>query len=139
MPSTIDDGAYQSRIGPGAKISGKLSFRGRTTIEGEADGEIRGEEIVIAQSAIVTAKISGTRLSVAGRVNGELVATERVELLAGARAKCTISSPRLVLNEGAQFDGECKMPRASSSSAAVHASEPAPMLSTASASGDQRV
>jgi cytoskeletal protein CcmA (bactofilin family) len=24
---------------------------------------------------------------------------------------CTISTPKLVLNEGAQFDGECKMPR----------------------------
>ena len=37
--------------------------------------------------------------------------SERVELMATARAQCTISTPNLVLNEGAQFDGDCKMPR----------------------------
>jgi cytoskeletal protein CcmA (bactofilin family) len=45
-------------------------------------------------------------------VTGELVASERIELLPTARAKCNLSTPKLVLNEGAQFDGECKMPQA---------------------------
>jgi cytoskeletal protein CcmA (bactofilin family) len=30
--------------------------------------------------------------------------------MATARAQCNISTPSLVLNEGAQFDGDCKMP-----------------------------
>jgi cytoskeletal protein CcmA (bactofilin family) len=111
MASTTDDGVFESRIGTGTKITGKLTFRGRTRIEGDAEGEIRGEEIVIAQSAVVNAKLWATTLSIAGKVTGDLVASERIELLATARAKCTISTPRLVLMEGAQFEGDCKMPQ----------------------------
>jgi cytoskeletal protein CcmA (bactofilin family) len=48
---------------------------------------------------------------VAGQVNGEIIVRERLELLPTARLKCAITTASLVLNEGAQFDGDCKMPR----------------------------
>jgi cytoskeletal protein CcmA (bactofilin family) len=66
--------------------------------------------LFIAQGAVVTARIAAARITVAGHVSGEIVAHERLELQSTARLRCTISTPRLVLNEGAQFDGECKMP-----------------------------
>ena len=109
--AVIDDAAFESRIGKGTKISGKLSFRASAKIDGEAEGEITGDDIFIAQGAVVTARIAAARIVVAGTVNGEITARERVELLPTARLHCTISTPELVLNEGAQFDGECKMPR----------------------------
>ena len=40
-----------------------------------------------------------------------LLEGERIEVLATAHLRCTISTPSLVLNEGAVFDGDCKMPR----------------------------
>jgi len=135
MAATTDDGVFESRIGLGTKITGKLNFRGRTRIEGEAEGEIRGEEIVIEQSAVVSAKVWATRMSIAGRVTGELVASERIELLATARAKCTISTPRLALVEGAQFEGDCRMPQ---KEAPAHAGEPAAWLSAAGSASDAR-
>src|SRR5215472_2863554 len=103
--------AFESRVGKGTKVSGKLNFRGTARIDGEAEGEITGEQIVIASGAIVSARISATRVSIAGVFSGEVTARERVELLATARAQCTISTPSLVLNEGATFDGDCRMPR----------------------------
>jgi cytoskeletal protein CcmA (bactofilin family) len=109
--AVIDEKAFESRFSRGTKISGKISFQSPAKIEGEADGEISGDDIVIAQGATVTARIAGNRIVIAGNVSGEIVALERVELLPTARAKCTITTPKLVLNEGAQFDGDCKMPR----------------------------
>jgi cytoskeletal protein CcmA (bactofilin family) len=106
-----DDAAFESRIGKGTKVSGRLNFRASARIEGEAEGEITGEEILIAQGATVTARIAASRVTVAGQVNGEIIARERVELLPTARLECTITTPSLVLNEGAKFDGDCKMPR----------------------------
>lgn len=103
--------ATESRIGKGTKVSGKLNFRGPARIEGEAEGEITGEEIIIANGAVVSARISAARVTIAGVFSGEVTARERVELLATARAQCTISTPSLVLNEGATFDGDCRMPR----------------------------
>ncbi len=135
MAATADDGVFESRIGAGTKVTGKLTFRGRTRIEGEAEGEIRGEEIVIEQSAVISAKVWATTMSIAGRVTGELVASERIELLATARAKCTISTPRLALVEGAQFEGDCKMPQ---QGAPAYAGEPAARLVAAGSAGDVR-
>ena len=109
--AVLDEGAFQSRIGKGTKFSGKLNFKAPAKIEGEAEGEITGDDIVIAQGAIVTARIAATRIIVAGSVSGELIARERIEVLATAHLRCTISTPSLVLNEGAVFDGDCRMPR----------------------------
>jgi len=106
-----DENGFESRIGKGAKASGKLSFRGPVKIEGEADGEITADEIVIASGAVVSARVSATRVTIAGSFSGEVTARERVELMPTAHARCTISTPSLVLNEGAMFDGDCKMPR----------------------------
>ena len=48
----------------------------------EAEGEITGDEIVISQGALVTARIAASRITIAGTVNGEITAREKVEVLA---------------------------------------------------------
>lgn len=106
-----EEAAFQSRIGKGTKVSGQLRFHGAVRIEGEAEGEIVGDEIVIAEGAMVSAKITATRLTVAGTVNGEIVARQRLEVLPTAHLRCTVHTPSLILNEGAVFDGDCRMPR----------------------------
>jgi cytoskeletal protein CcmA (bactofilin family) len=102
--------ASLSCISKGTRISGKLYFKEVAEIEGEAEGEITGEEIEITQSAVVTARITANRLRIAGQVNGEIVAKQRLEVLPTARLRCTITTPTLVITEGAQVDGDCRMP-----------------------------
>jgi cytoskeletal protein CcmA (bactofilin family) len=104
------NGAFGSCIGKGTKISGRLAFNEPARIEGEAEGEITGDEILITPGAVVSARIAAVRLTIGGTVTGEVVARERIELLPTARLRCTLVTPSLVLNEGAQFDGDCKMP-----------------------------
>ncbi len=104
-------GTEESRIGKGTKLTGQLHFHGTVRIEGEAEGEIVGDEIVIAEGAVVSAKLTATRLTVAGTVNGEVIVRQRLEALPTARLRCTVNTPSLVLNEGATFDGDCRMPR----------------------------
>ncbi|MGH7841431.1 MAG: hypothetical protein ACREQT_07880, partial [Candidatus Binataceae bacterium] len=45
----LNKDSFESDIGKGAKISGKLNFRAPAKIEGEVDGEISGDEILIAE------------------------------------------------------------------------------------------
>jgi cytoskeletal protein CcmA (bactofilin family) len=104
-------GGFESCISKGTRVSGKLNFKEPARIEGEAEGEITGDEILIAPGAVVTARIAAVRLTIGGHVTGEVIARERVELLPTARLRCSVTTPSLVLNEGAQFDGDCKMPR----------------------------
>jgi cytoskeletal protein CcmA (bactofilin family) len=105
-----NEDAFQSHIGKGTKVSGKLNFKAPTLIEGEAEGEITGDDIVIAQGALVTARIAASKITIAGTVNGEVSAREKVEIMSSARLKCTITTPSLVFHEGATLDGDCKMP-----------------------------
>jgi len=54
------------------------------------------------------------RGTVTGRVNGR----QRIELLAGSKVQASLVSPKLVIEEGAIFSGQCDMgglPKASSS------------------------
>src|SRR5438309_2248556 len=71
---STEDNSFESRIGKGTKVSGKLSFRAPAKIEGEADGEISGDELLIATGAVVAARITASRLTIAGTVSGEIIA-----------------------------------------------------------------
>jgi cytoskeletal protein CcmA (bactofilin family) len=98
------------------RVSGDVEFRGLAKIEGHAEGEIMGDDIEIAPSAVVSARITANSIRVGGQISGDIVAHDRVELLATARVQCTMTTPTLVVAEGAQFDGDCKMPDESPSS-----------------------
>jgi cytoskeletal protein CcmA (bactofilin family) len=86
------------------------------TIEGQAEGGITDDNIQIAPSAVVMARITANRLKISGQVNGEIVARERIEVLPTARLRCAITTRSLLVADGAQFDGDCKMPRRPTSS-----------------------
>ena len=55
------------------------------------------------------AKISGQNVVIRGKVECNVAAKEKVELLAPARLIVNVSAPRLVIAEGVVFDGDCSM------------------------------
>jgi cytoskeletal protein CcmA (bactofilin family) len=98
--------AYLDR---GAKISGKLHFEGPARIDGQVDGEIAGKDITIGESAVVTAQITGESIIVCGKVKGEITASQRLEIRPTAKVSGNISAPKLIVQEGAVFEGNCAM------------------------------
>jgi len=105
--SSADGRAY---LDSGSKISGKLLFEGPTRIDGQVDGEITAKEsLVIGESAVVTAQIKATSIIVAGKVSGDITATGRLEIRPSARVIGNLTSPVLIVHEGAMFEGHCSM------------------------------
>jgi cytoskeletal protein CcmA (bactofilin family) len=99
--------AYLDR---GSKINGKISFEGPARIDGEVDGEILAKDsLVIGESAVVTAQIRAASVSVAGKVSGDITATQRIEIRPAAKVSGNITAPVLVVQEGALFEGHCSM------------------------------
>jgi len=97
-------------IDKGSYIRGDLSFEETFRIDGRFEGKIRsGSELILGDDADVNADIEVGRLSVNGTLKGSVHATERVELLAGARVMGDISTPVLRIEEGAHFEGSCQM------------------------------
>jgi Integral membrane protein CcmA involved in cell shape determination len=97
-------------IDRGSHIRGDLAFEETFRIDGRFEGKIRsGTELILGDAADVTAEIDVGRLSVNGTLKGSVHATERVELLSGARVFGDIITPVLRIEEGAHFEGSCQM------------------------------
>ena len=94
----------------GCRVSGQLSFQGPARIDGIVDGEIQCQgALTIGEGAEVRAKISGEVVVIRGKVEGNVTAKEKVELLAPARLIGNVSAPRLIISEGVVLDGDCSM------------------------------
>jgi cytoskeletal protein CcmA (bactofilin family) len=98
--------AYLDR---GTKISGKLHFEGAARIDGNLDGEVDGKEITIGESSVVTAQVRADSIVVSGKVKGDITATQRIELRPTAKIIGNITSPKVIVHEGAVFEGHCSM------------------------------
>lgn len=102
-----DARAYLDR---GSKLSGKVSFEGPARIDGEVDGEINAKDaLTIGETAVVTAQIRAASVTVAGKVSGDIVATQRIEIRPSAKVNGNLTAPVLVVQEGALFEGHCSM------------------------------
>lgn len=94
----------------GSRVSGHLSFQGPARIDGIVEGEIQCQgALTIGESAEVKAKITAQSVVVHGKVEGNVSAKEKIELIAPARLTGDIDTPRLVITEGVVFEGDCSM------------------------------
>ncbi len=94
----------------GSRVSGQLSFQGPARIDGVVEGDIQCQgALTIGESAEVKAKISARQVVVRGKVEGNVSAKEKIELIAPARLIGDIDTPRLIITEGVVFDGDCSM------------------------------
>ncbi len=116
-------------LGKGSSFEGKLTFEGTVRIDGEFSGQIDTKgTLVIGQSAQVTAEINAANIVIQGRLKGEVTATSSLEIHASAKVEGSLTSPSLMIEKGAVFDGSCTMGSASRSVAntSARASKPAP-------------
>jgi cytoskeletal protein CcmA (bactofilin family) len=105
-----DFGEIRAFLGEGTQFKGVLSFAGAVRIDGQVEGEIVGEEVlIIGEPGQVKAEIEVGTLVVSGQVQGNITARQRVELLRPSRVTGTIRTPCLVVAEGALFNGNCEM------------------------------
>jgi cytoskeletal protein CcmA (bactofilin family) len=95
----------------GCKINGKISFEGPARIDAQIEGEIVGSDtIVIGESAVLNAQVRAETVIIAGKVAGDVVAGQRLEIRPSARVVGNLTTPVLVIHEGALFKGHCAMP-----------------------------
>jgi cytoskeletal protein CcmA (bactofilin family) len=111
----------------GTEFLGELRFRDTFRVDGRVKGRIVSDNtLIVGESGTVEADIDCGVVSIRGTVTGHVCGRQRVELLAGARVQGTLVSPRLVIEEGAFFQGDCDMnPSAKDSPAGLPALRPA--------------
>lgn len=92
------------------RVEGKIRCDGPIRIDGEIHGDIQCKsEVSIGQTAFVVATIHAERILVNGRVEGNLIANDQVEILSEGHIVGNVSNPpgKLIIHEGAVIEGQC--------------------------------
>jgi cytoskeletal protein CcmA (bactofilin family) len=97
-------------LADGSSFTGKAQIAGTMRIEGKADGELEAtESIIVGKSGLVQATLKTRRAVLNGRFNGKIDATDRVELQNGSRVEAEIHAKNMVMEDGVQFSGNCRV------------------------------
>ena len=97
-------------IGNGSKICGKLTGKGAYVFCGEVEGdcEIEGP-VTLAQGGHWKGTLKAKDVIIAGTVEGDVIAEQRVEIAGTARVAGSISGNAIAVAEGAVIEGEIKV------------------------------
>jgi len=114
----------RSLLGADTVVTGRLSFTAPTRIDGTLRGEVRASELlVIGEAGFVDGTVRAQRLVVLGKMRGDVRGADRVEIGPHGRLTGTIETHCLVVHDGGQLDGDCRIQPAR---AKVHTLHPVP-------------
>lgn len=114
MARDIKEGRMSGYIGAGTVLTGDISFQTMLRIDGQLTGRIISETgtITIGATGQVDANIAVAAAVINGTVNGDIVATEKLQLGRTAHVIGNVQTPRLLLEDGAILEGNCSMMKA---------------------------
>ena len=100
-------------IGKSVVIKGELAGSEDLTIEGQVDGkiELNDHVLTIGPNGKIKAQVFAKAVIVLGEVNGNVSASEKVDIRDGGSVDGDIISPRVAIAEGAHFRGSVDMQR----------------------------
>src|SRR5579863_10547564 len=100
-------GSEFATIGKSVVVKGELSGSEDLIVDGEVEGSIalRGQTLTVGPNGRVRANIEARNVVVHGRVNGNIKASDRVELRKSASLQGDIATARISIDDGAFFKG----------------------------------
>jgi len=96
-------------VGDGTRIEGKVAVEGTIRVDGIVEGDVQADWVVVGESGKILGNTRTRGMVVAGCVEGNIEATETVELKEKATMAGEIHAPKLGIAEGAVFDGCARM------------------------------
>ena len=97
-------------IGSSIVIDGEISGEEDLVIQGTVKGKIAlRESLFVEGSGVVEADIETQNVEIGGRVTGNILASDRVELKSDCRVVGDIKAPRILIADGASFKGNVDM------------------------------
>jgi len=102
--------AQINMIAAGTEVEGTLRAKDDIRISGRVKGTLHVEgKAIIAPDGVVEGDIHAAEADISGTVNGEIKVKGRLVLKTSAKVDGAISTARLIMEEGAVFEGQCEM------------------------------
>lgn len=105
-------GDLNTIVGKGSSLEGTLKVENSVRIDGRIKGHVTTtDSLVIGKEGEIEGEIIAKNAIIGGRVRGKISATGKVVLEAKAFFQGEMKTARLVIDDGAVFDGRCSMQR----------------------------
>lgn len=114
MARDIKEGRLSGFVGHGTTLTGETEFHAMLRVDGHLVGTVTSESgtLIVGTNGQVDANVMVAAAMINGSVNGDILATEKLQLGRTARVLGNIQSPRLIVEEGAILEGSCNMLKA---------------------------
>jgi len=97
-------------IGSGTTVEGKIRTQGNIRVDGKVVGELHAaENVAIGLTGEIEGNINGKNVTIGGKIRGNIIAVDKLVFEGKAVVRGDIRSARLVIDEGAVFDGKISM------------------------------
>lgn len=95
-----------NRLVAGSKLNGDLSTNSSLRLDGEVKGNVKCEgKFVLGEEGVVAGDVYATDVEVDGKITGQVVAENLLVLHKTAKIQGNILCKRLVIEDGANIDG----------------------------------
>ncbi|MBC8180034.1 polymer-forming cytoskeletal protein [candidate division KSB1 bacterium] len=103
-------GDLNTLIGKGTVLEGKITVSSNVRVDGKIKGDLTtNESLVIGKQGEIEGEVTAKNTVVGGKVTGKINARGKVVLESNAIFKGEITAARLIIDDGAVFDGQCTM------------------------------
>lgn len=100
----------KNQIEQGTKIKGDIITHGNIRLDGEVEGNIFSEsKVVLGSTCKMNGNLKAQNAEISGEVTGTIEISELLVLRPSAVVTGDIISSKMVVDEGAVFNGTCKM------------------------------
>ena len=107
----IKEGTLGGFVGSGTLVTGEANFKAMMRVDGHLSGRVSssGGTLIVGANGKVDANIEVAVAIIHGTINGDIIASQRLELGRAAKVNGNIQTPSLIIEQGAVFEGSCKM------------------------------
>jgi cytoskeletal protein CcmA (bactofilin family) len=107
----IKEGTLSGFVGGGTVVTGEANFKAMMRVDGHLSGRVSSTSgtLIVGANGKVDANIEVAVAVIHGTINGDIIATQRLELGRAAKVNGNIQTPSLIIEQGAVFEGTCKM------------------------------
>jgi cytoskeletal protein CcmA (bactofilin family) len=124
-PTSTIPGGSKNVLNSDVEIKGDLKFSGEMSFDGKIDGDVRGEgALILGETSVVNGNVDAVSAVVRGKVNGNIVAKEKLEIKGKTELFGDIRAAKLSIEEGVTFVGKAEInPNKLSPAATAHRGE----------------
>lgn len=113
----------------GSHLDGELRFENSFRVDGKLSGKVVSTgSLVVGDGGEVDADVEVGQVFVSGVLRGSVTASGRIQIAAGGKVFADLSTPTLVIEDGALFEGRCAMTGTPRGTGAEESAERTPKL-----------